>query len=216
MVKAAARVGLNIIASLGVGTALVLFLWPLVFKENIGLEIVVAIVLSAVNLFLLWIVRPKIGESDAGEDEQIALPVGAEEFANYYRDFYKREGSIYIYCKDTEWLEDPVMKPVVDAIAAKGQRATLCLRVLGEKTTETLKKSGVQIKAVPDSLALEIKMSYQDNGTDKSVIIRGAAKGASMDRNSSGTLLEMNSFTETRNHDIVNLVHTIFAMVTAT
>lgn len=207
MTRIFVRWALNVIAALGIAITIVIGVWPLLGQPNVPAQVMAVILLAGVYLVLMYLVR-----SPRAQIEHVSLERGTPQFAEYYADFYAREGLIYIFCEDTEWLEDDVMKPVFDAIANKGEKATVCLTSTGFSTTDELRKRGVKIVHVPSDQALEVKMSYRVNGTEKTLIIRGAADGTT--RRGRSNPVEINTFTKTTNADLVNLAETIFSTIT--
>lgn len=202
-----ARFFLNLLGSISIGATLTAFLWPLFFQQDLGLQILTTLLLAGAYYYLLWLTRPRLG------DDRVSLGRGTVKFANYYRDFYALEGSLSIFCEDTEWLEGDVMKRVVEAIAAKKSRATMYLSILDEPITTELEKRGVRIIQVPANFALEVKMSYRVNGTERDLMIRGAADGTSTTRIGKNGNKEVNTFTRTSNLDFVNLAKAIFGAI---
>lgn len=208
MVRRIAGYVLDVLGALGVATSLVAFGWPLLWPVNVPAEFVLAIAVAAAYFVLLRLSRPP------ARSGQKSLEVASQEFADYYANFYRREGQLHVFCKDTEWLEHVNMAPVVEALTAKGQRATLCLQILGEPVTNRLAEAGVNIVHVPEALALEIKMSLRENGTEKELIIRGAGHGTERaPRSNHKEAREINTFTESTNADMVNLALTIFRTI---
>ena len=205
MAKSIARTFLNVITSLGVGATLGGFVWPIFFPRELGLMILVALLIAVGHFVLLWFLRARPG------DDRVSLERGSVAFATYYREFYEREGALSIFCEDTEWLEGDAMKPVVEAIAAKGARATVFLSVLGECITEKLQGRGVRIVRVREEFALAVKMSYRVNGTERDLMIRGAGDGTTSTRRLGKKAKEVNTFTRTQNQDMINLAQAIFS-----
>jgi hypothetical protein len=210
MARNVSRIVLNVLTSLGLATTLVAFIWPLFFTVDVGLMILTALLISTGHFVLTWALRePRRGS----EDDRVSLERNTVDFADYYREFYELEGSLAIFCEDTEWLEGDIMKPVVEAIAAKGSRATMFLSVLGEPITDDLENRKVKIVKVPIEFALAVKMSYRMNGNDHDLMIRGAGDGTSPVPKNSKKAKEINTFTRTRNQDIVNLAHAVFSAI---
>ncbi|MEV8219708.1 hypothetical protein AB0O65_08130 [Microbacterium sp. NPDC077391] len=209
MTKIIVRWALNVIAAAGVAVTLVVGVWPFFGDPNIPAQVLATILITVVYLILMYAVR-----APRAQIEHVSLERGTAKFAQYYANFYRLEGNIYIFCEDTEWLEGDVMRPVVEAIAGKGKKATVCLSDTSYPTTEELSKREVDIVSIPANQALEVKMSYRVNGTEKILIIRGAADGTT--RRTRRHPIEVNTFTRTTNADLVNLAGTIFSTILET
>lgn len=209
MARAAFRWVLNVIGAAGVAVTIVLGVWPLFWPVNVPAQLLTIVLLTASYVLLMYLTR-----AQPSQMEQIALERGSTKFAEYYAHFYRQEGAISIFCEDTEWLEADVMKPVVEAIGGKGKKATLYLTDTSSSITDDLRKREVNIVPVPPGLALEVKMSYRVTGTDRKLIIRGAADGTA--RSNRRHAAEINTFTATTNADLVNLAATIFSTISAT
>lgn len=212
MIRTVFRSLLNVLTSLGLGATLIAFVWPLVFPVDVGWMILSALLISGGHFGLIWVLREPARGS---EDDRVSLERNTVEFATYYREFYELEGSLAIFCEDTEWLEDEIMKPVVEAIASKRGRATMFLSVLGETITEDLESRQVNVVKVPSEFALAVKMSYRMNGNDHDLMIRGAGDGTNLVPKNGKKAKEINTFTRTKNPDIVNLAHAIFTAIGA-
>lgn len=143
--------------------------WDLLTALSITFEPMTLVLASLILTVGYVSLRAWLGRSSAGHR---SLKANSDAFSAYYSKWYAQEGYIHIICSDTEWLEHERMRPIVDQIRTKGQRAHLYLRDVSGPITQSLVLHGVQVFETPADAAVNLKMSVIVNDNYSEAIIR--------------------------------------------
>ena len=140
---------------------------------------------------------------------QRKLKLETAKFAEFYADWYARSGRIYIFCDDTDWLESDVSRPIVNALIAKGARATFFVREASGRALMELQANGVTVVPIPSSVAFRARLSLRVEDGKKDLIIRDTnLEGAS--RRS-----DQNVFRETSDPYLIGLAEDLLRSIKA-
>lgn len=112
----------------------------------------------------------------SSSDENHALKQESKKFTKFYESWYRQSGELLIFCKDTDWLEPPIVAPVVKAVKDKGPRAHVFVRNMAGKTVAELKLAGVDVVAVPTSVGFDTRLSLLMDEGDRQLIVRDSSR----------------------------------------
>jgi hypothetical protein len=133
--------------------------------------------------------------------DRVSLVKGSRKFADYFVDWYKREGEHFIFCNDMDWLRGGEEARIVQAIADRGRKMTICTRDTVDEIVDRLRRAGVSVHQVPAQSITHAAMSlHKVDGTSTLII-----------RHKHGTTRNNKiHFIETRNKVVVALAQDLF------
>jgi len=122
--------------------------------------VVAAIILSF--LFLKWAEESNVHNFDEN----------SQGFFDFFQSWYTKQGILYVFCNDLEWLDNDKGKRVLDSIKRKGPKANLFLRNTNGEVIENLRRNQVNIFHIEDGIYSQFRFSLVDNDGLKNIIIR--------------------------------------------
>lgn len=152
-------------AALGIGVAELLEFFISAFHptafwrtiEIIGIAVTYLVVLRLTNR------RPR---------DEFSFPVASPRFYKFYARWYRRDGKVYVFCDELDWLEGDLAKPVRDALGDKGGRATLCVRDQTSPVAAELRGRGVVMMPIPETVQYAARLSLRSSDGVTQIIVR--------------------------------------------
>ena len=135
---------------------------------SVQVPILVGVLLSVA--VLLFIVIVPNGKRDY-KKKHIFEECSIEE-AVFFDEWYRKEGRIFMFCTDLEWLENEIYLRVVDALKKKGNKLNLYLKKTDHRIVNELKLAGANLYYVRQNIRSEHRFSIRKNNGFHSIIIR--------------------------------------------
>ena len=138
-------------------------IWP-----SIMIPAQVGILISTMILLLVIFVLKWKSEN---KKQHIFDECSLEE-ANFFDEWYRKEGDIIIFCTHLNWLENEHYLRVVDAFKKKGDKLDLYLKKTESRVVDELLLSGAKLHRVRENIRSEHRFSIRKNNGFRSIIIR--------------------------------------------
>ena len=99
-------------------------------------------------------------------------------FVDFFCNWYDRNGTHNIYCKDLDWLDRPEVARIVDVLKRRHANVSIFIREDAARVCDDLRNAGVRIYLVPNVARSQMKMSMRIDDDDQELIIRRKGPGA--------------------------------------
>jgi hypothetical protein len=103
-----------------------------------------------------------------------------KKFVDFFCNWYDRDGSHNIYCKDLDWLDRPEVSRIVDVLKQRHASVSIFIREDDAAVCNDLRNAGVRIYLVPSVARSQMKMSMRIDNDDQEIIIRRKAPNATV------------------------------------
>jgi hypothetical protein len=94
------------------------------------------------------------------------------ELCKFFTEWYAHSGEHTIFCDNLEWMAGPANATARDALAARGDSATVCLRRCSGDVYEELRRAGVNMRKIHDHVQMRAKISIKHDDGFGQMIVR--------------------------------------------
>ncbi len=105
---------------------------------------------------------------------------GSKAEANFFCEWYGRQGRHFVFCNDLDWLEDPAGSSIRSALETTARRAGssvfIAHRVGNASVSGRLRAAGVQLVTMPSTLQAKARFSLREYEQDAWLIVRDKAQ----------------------------------------
>lgn len=136
-----------------------------------------AIVLAAVAFVATLIVQYFIYRASTRTTYHQFQDERDTRFVDFFCNWYDRNGTHNIYCKDLDWLDRPEVSPIVEVLKRRHANVSIFIREDAARVCADLRSAGVRIYLVPNMARSQMKMSMRIDDDDQELIIRRKAPG---------------------------------------